>query len=138
MLSRRVQQDILERSTAAVLKQGGSSIRKDKFGVTEPRYRDSSGRRCAIGHLISDAYYDPRLEGYTFSNSLVSNAVSKSLGLEADSDEDFFLVAIQAVHDGAAVAESSEGDEAFLLCWKMKLKRMCGRFGLRFPEEIFD
>lgn len=145
MLSDEAKQDILERSTAGVLTQGGASIGYDEDGDAECRYRAPDGRCCAIGHLISDEHYMPELEGGAITNVLVSEAVGKSLGhaSNVDAGDEKFLDALQAAHDNAALHRSFAtrrrvDDAGFLSRWRERLELVCEGFGLRFPEELFE
>ena len=44
-------------------------------------YRGLEGQSCAVGCLIADEHYSPRLEGVGIFEPSVFNAVVKSLGL---------------------------------------------------------
>lgn len=94
--------------------------------VNRCAYRSLDGKMCAVGCLISDEYYDPRIEGevvprlvakYTRQRRLVQ--ILKVCGI--DNDQWPLLAALQSVHDTAAVDIWAEG-----------LKKVAKRFGLNY------
>lgn len=62
------------------------------------RYRGMNGMCCAIGHLIPDERYDPKMEGEPASFSIVRNVLSDLYG-EIDQDTSEFLCDVQDAHD---------------------------------------
>lgn len=58
----RTAQEIFNLVSAHLLKQNAQAIEQDG-SYTNCRYRTSTGLKCAIGCLIPDDEYDPRIEG---------------------------------------------------------------------------
>jgi hypothetical protein len=83
--------------------QGGPSV---LHGTIRCRYRDAAGNRCAVGWLIPDDQYDPRIE----ENNVVvdDDVVADRLDSKYGSVEDgmlqqnlVFLTDLQFCHDDA-------------------------------------
>jgi hypothetical protein len=125
-------QAILEVAVMAIVTQGGPSSVMDHDRST-CAYRRTDGRKCAIGHLITDEHYDPLMEGVGVSDSRVYLAVERSLGIELDMDDIEFLHQLQLGHDKSAADELR--DEYWSLL-SGDLMYLCNVFGLRFPEEL--
>lgn len=65
-------------------------------------YRGPYGTSCAIGCLIKDEFYDPKMEGSLLScSSMVRDAVAKSIGRELTPHTKDVLSALQHIHDAA-------------------------------------
>ena len=56
-------QEIFDKSVFGLRGQGGPSFVIDDRGDINCRYRAPNGRKCAVGHVISDADYDGQFEG---------------------------------------------------------------------------
>lgn len=93
-------------------------------------YRDAlTGRKCPVGALIQDAYYDKSLEGQNARNINVRAALRKS-GVPVEMEPDLkwnkeypvvdTLTALQRVHDTQEPAEWEAGLRT--LAEKMSLK----------------
>ena len=68
------------------------------------RYRGPNGMKCAIGHSIADAVYQPELEGFTASAIVIRRAANI-----AGTDEDFAW-SLQRVHDRATHPEKMKAE----------------------------
>lgn len=66
-------------------------------------YRGEGNKKCAIGCLIKDEYYDARIERKTVESADVKAAVQNSLGCTLDRQEIDFLTDLQVIHDEALV-----------------------------------
>lgn len=64
-------------------------------------YRGYDNMKCAIGCIIDDKFYYPKLEHNTIHNEIVQNAVSLSLP-QYTLNEDF-LIEMQLIHDNSNV-----------------------------------
>lgn len=63
-------------------------------------YRGADGARCAVGHVIADEHYSPRLEGHSTKFQSVQTAVARSLRQTSLSkDQQYLLDLLQACHD---------------------------------------
>jgi len=63
-------------------------------------YRGPNGLKCAIGHIISDEYYNDDMEYLIPFNVPVKEAVEKSLNMENLKESDLdFLCLLQECHD---------------------------------------
>lgn len=102
-----------------IRKQGGPS--KDDSGTC--RFRGVNGRKCALGHLISDDNYRPSYEPCSVSY-LVSAGVLPDIGA-ADAG------AIQSIHDTSAIY-----DETFFGRWEEGMAAFATEHGLTYtaPE----
>lgn len=58
-------------------------------------YRGLNGLRCAVGHVIPDALYDPEMEGDSAESDLVRKALA-AIGADGHVQ---FLSQLQCVHD---------------------------------------
>jgi len=120
-------QAVLEATTMAIVTQGGPS-----FGPgTRCVYHSADGRKCAIGHLIADEFYDETLEGEPVIDGTIAEIVSRSLGVEIGMDDIWFLDELQRTHDNASQRRNN-----FFQVWCMLLKDLCKKYDLRFPEEL--
>jgi hypothetical protein len=67
------------------------------------RYRDEAGHKCAIGVLIPDDRYTPKMEGTAASILATTDAIDIDYyheGIRANAPEDRdFLQALQDIHD---------------------------------------
>ena len=61
-------------------------------------YRTPDGLKCAIGCLIPDELYTPKIEGFSVDDGPVIEVLERT-GLSCDE----FLYELQTIHDGAAV-----------------------------------
>lgn len=80
------------------------------------RYRGAEGRMCAIGCLIPDHKYDPRIEGGSVDSHRVLE-VLYDIGIQEHS---IFLIRLQHIHDGIEVIE-----------WRNKLKQVAQQYSLK-------
>ncbi len=62
-------------------------------------YRGENGKKCAVGHLISDAAYSAHLENKTINNEQVRKAISLSQEYPLSEGEANILAQIQCAHD---------------------------------------
>ena len=85
-------QEIFDKAATHLLKQKARARKEGGQCV----YRAPNGRMCAIGCLIPDEVYDPRMEGGAVTR-LMSNhpAVQALLGKENEE----FLIDLQRIHD---------------------------------------
>lgn len=91
-------QEVFDRALFGIRAQGGPSRNADGGSC---KYRTSSGRKCAIGHNISDEAYDSGLEGRIAENVLITEALRKSGVIE----ETLFLTELQLAHDQAPYSD---------------------------------
>ena len=82
-----------------LLTQNKRSVRASRTNNGRCVYRGDDGCMCAIGCLIDDKHYSPKLEGETTVCTPVMNALRNS-GVAIDSDEMInMLGALQLLHD---------------------------------------
>lgn len=60
-------------------------------------YRGNGGLKCAVGHLISDEFYDKSMEGKCAGETCIVDAICKSVQIE--SVNPVFLGMLQIIHD---------------------------------------
>lgn len=132
MLSIEDRQAILESTTMAIVTQGGPSVEPtpDSYGLTCV-YRSPSGRKCAIGHLIADEFYEPCLEGKTVT--MIYQVIERSLQVKLCPEDIAFLNCLQQAHD---VVAPSDQWSLFWKLWRERLEMLCESWELRFPEEL--
>jgi hypothetical protein len=90
-------QELFDETLANLRKQGGGSW---SAATGDCKYRDETGRRCAIGFLIPDSEYQTAMEGKGIDalvRFLPGGELRDKLFLDVE-----FLGLIQACHDKAA------------------------------------
>ena len=100
---------LVQQAYDAAIKQGEQSIWNGAC-----KYR-SGDLKCAVGHLIKDEHYRPKLEGKDGDSPSVRAALELSIGRELTDDERQHLLELQSCHDGAK-------DEDFVSDFKDKVK----------------
>lgn len=90
-------------SVRHLLRQGRSAIQLDSAGNVLCRYLADDGLKCAIGGLIPEDLYSPKLEEATLRSVLVS-AVPGCMGTNPLSELDSAAYCIQKAHDGWGTA----------------------------------
>lgn len=60
-------QEVFDTAVTGVINQGGPAL---AMATRSCRFRGDNGRKCAVGWLISDEDYDPRMESFTFPTLL--------------------------------------------------------------------
>jgi hypothetical protein len=107
-------QEIFDTVVKGILAQGGESFdHKKGFCV----YKNSNGRKCAIGQLISEEKYNPEVE------TLRLNSVLKLIDSKY-TEEFLFFDKLQHIHDVSGRSSRSDrrvSDEIFLWTWKTKM-----------------
>lgn len=94
-------QEAFEKAVRGLAGQGWErSVTTQEGPYTQCCYRGDGGRKCAIGHLIPDEDYSPRMEG----GAITWPQVLETCGLS--SADRGFAVDMQIAHDRA---ESPEG-----------------------------
>lgn len=91
-------------------------------------YRGPNGERCAIGMLIPDDVYDPRIEA--FSIALVLNefpSIRKALGVDEGQGDRVFLKRLQGCHDRAQIVPDFHEDI------RVRLEKLAAEYDLRVP-----
>lgn len=90
-------QQVFDYVVGFIIRQGAPSIYRSEEGIV-CRYRSADGKKCAVGCLIADRFYNEIIENYPSYNPLVMDRI------EYLSDEGFcqLLRDLQIVHDEAA------------------------------------
>lgn len=107
MTQKQLLQQLFNRAWEGLKSQGfekSVAVHSDGYS-NRCMYRDGTGRKCAVGWLIDDSNYHPRLDRGLLSvravvESGAVDGVSPSLSRE-DCREISFLQALQEAHDGA-------------------------------------
>lgn len=81
-----------------LLTQNKKSL-SERDGDLQCAYRGDDGLKCAVGILITDEHYLPKLEGRAACAAAVHRALELSLGISVDKDTETLLVALQGIHD---------------------------------------
>lgn len=99
-----------------------------KGTIGECFYRAPDGNKCAIGQLISDEKYDPKLEGKSAYNATVFSALYPEADFEEPAVERHrhFLSELQRnLHDDLEHFNELEGAaEGFARSWKLEYTRI--------------
>lgn len=90
-------ENILKKAIYGVLNQGIASA--SKTSPEQCLYRSDDGCKCAVGHIISDEYYDETLETHSVRSDKIKKAVDLSNDVDADSDLYEALSILQFSHD---------------------------------------
>ena len=86
-------------------------------------YRGKSGDMCAVGCLISDKAYDPKIEGSSVYNSQVLGKLAES-GVPTYNKMKFLLGDLQYIHDARPIS-----------LWKVYLKKLAKKHNLTWKDE---
>lgn len=111
-------QELFDFCATAIINQGVPSI--TERGLC--KYRSPDGNKCAIGHLIPDDKYSPRMEGSLATAKHVFSATGLK---EVHMD---LVHSIQECHDIAS--EIYERD--FLFAFKSHMRRTAVKYGLSY------
>lgn len=106
----------------ALHKQGGPSIGGNPGSPTSCAYRSTTGRKCAVGHLIPDEEYKPRFEGVILIDLLAAHEL---LRLQP---QVLLLGQLQAAHD---VTRSGIADKIV-----ERLLQVADNFRLTWPTDV--
>jgi hypothetical protein len=94
--------DLVKKIRDGFVAQGGPSFDPERALTSKTggcMYRGPGGSKCAVGLLIDDAYYSPDLEGKAMENSLVLEAIERSVGRSLTEQEIYTLAKLQEQHD---------------------------------------
>lgn len=107
MLTREQKLELLDRMEKGVLEQGFARNENTQYCF----YRSPTGKKCNIGQIIKDEYYNPEMEdkvpwspvgGVSSGGELVRSAVESSNPTLSFSEPDWeWLRRVQSVHDMA-------------------------------------
>lgn len=107
----------------AIIGQGGPAGRQEGWQFT-CQYRAEDGKRCAIGHLITDE------EAEALGGNNVCWAADHGTLPARFSDDVWFYANLQAAHDDAAC-----DDGPFVPLFRKNMASLARRHGLTFPAE---
>ena len=102
------------------------------------RYRGTEGRKCAIGHLISDDHYNPIIEGRGVSAKEIKKAVEEAgfgdysfIPTKDQTISDrLFLGRLQSAHDSSIEYDGEAEPEVM----KGRLHAFAEKWNLTIPE----
>jgi len=87
---------IFDTAVNGIREQGKRAIKDTKCV-----YRAPDGCKCAVGHMIPDDKYDPRLENFTASAKEIIYSLAPEFGVEYNQESGEFLRGLQVCHDAA-------------------------------------
>ncbi len=87
-------QEIFDTSVTALLKQGRRSVKPSGYCM----FRGPNGTKCAVGHLIPDDDYDPRMD-QTLGEDGLGNSYTLELVAQKLETGQSFLFGLQRCHD---------------------------------------
>lgn len=119
----RRMQGLFNRVVTKLLKQNEKSIVPASNVCL---YRGPNGLRCAIGHLITNAAYDPKIEGHIFSRRSVLRALRES-GVVAPNGSEIrrLLGELQDTHDDIDTKN-----------WRDRFRILAEEYNLKMPRTI--
>lgn len=121
-------QKVFDIVAPALLKQGVRSV--DGSGLC--RFRGEDGRKCAIGFLIKDEFYDPYIEHWSFRTTAFLNILNKSGVFDGwrmpqpDSNRNYLLCPEADFMGGLQTIHDNHDPEN----WKEHLMKFAGYHGL--------
>ena len=93
---------------------------KNKRGCA---YRGEGGDMCAVGCLISDKAYDPKIEGSSVYNSQIQETLAES-GVPTYRKMVFLLIDLQYIHDETPIS-----------LWRGHLRTLAKQHNLTWKDE---
>ena len=111
-------QAVFDKVVKHLLTQNRRSMGKDRCV-----YRGENGDMCAVGCLISDEAYDPKIEGSSAYNSQVLGKLAES-GVPTYRKMLILLAALQYVHDEASIS-----------LWRGHLRILAKQHNLTWKDE---
>lgn len=119
-------QDILNRAVQGLASQGFiRSLAPNETGNLSCAYRGNLGRKCAVGHLMSDDLYHERFEGVPITG-FSSGHLTEIFGRFSGGEDLEFVSRLQWAHDSGLSPHQM----------KMNLKALIEQFGLQTPSEL--
>lgn len=106
-------QEVFDKVATHLLKQGSRS----EFGGG-CAYRSPDGKMCAVGCLLQDEQYSPKLEGINTRHELVQAALKES-GIDLTQKMQCMLQELQECHDHKPIS-----------MWPLVLREIAGRYKL--------
>ena len=135
-------QEIYDTVLTHLRKQGCAA----KSASDKCRYRGLGGTACAVGCLIPDDLYDPRIEGlsapsimagrippYRASEALDMLPIAARIASHIGAEHTPLLAALQNVHDGVLAYHG-------LPVWEDSMRLVAGKFNLKDtpPVGVFE
>lgn len=123
-------QEIFDKAYNGILDQGAPGILAEGLGCVYEH--PTSGRRCGIGHVLSD-----REINHINSNGLGQQSIANIPSVLLEDHPELvegcgdLATEIQDAHDGAA--ETSTTDEMFINTFKYRMQKLADGFGLKVP-----
>ena len=117
-----IAQEIFTTATKHLLKQGARAETEDpRTHIAGCMYRAPDGKKCAVGCLIPDKLYDPRMEKKGVS-VLLENFPNLPKYFEENLE---LLKDLQDIHDDVEPR-----------LWREALIKLAHKTGLKFPEGV--
>src|SRR5687768_3022247 len=128
MLTQEQKQELFNKSYGGLKAQNFQfSIGRTPQEGDRCAYRSPDGKKCAIGHLIVDEYYNPIIEGHSIPTPTVRTIVEKSQNIVIGGVDLVFLNTLQQCHDDAFRFKEINHMESNLM-------KFAERFNLVIPE----
>ena len=109
---------------AAIIKQDHKSLKVNLDDAKVCAYRGNYGRKCAIGHLIKDEFYNLSLEGRVAVSCEVQDALEQSVGKGYNLN---FVTSLQQCHDYAI-------EDNFIGNFKLRMAKLDREYELTIKE----
>lgn len=123
-------QEAFDKAVAGLAAQGFKRSVGGPDGFEQCVYRGKDGKKCALGHLIPDDLYRPRIEGMGAGNPLMRPLLFE-LGLSIE-----FSRALQSAHDSAYTIDAHDKQIDAPETMKAMLRRVADKFGLTKPDSL--
>lgn len=117
-------QEMFDIAYAAIIKQDHKSEKKGLVGKYVCAYRGDYHRKCAIGHLIKDEFYNLSLEGRVAVSCVVQDALEQSVGKGYNLN---FVTSLQQCHDYAIL-------DNFIGNFKLRMAKLAREYELTIKE----
>lgn len=135
-MTKPTNQSVFTRSVRFLLKQGKPSVTRIKRSESKCAYRGNNNTRCAIGAVLPDLLYDPRMEGKD-ALALLHNypKVEEHFKYVTNS----LLWDMQAAHDETAELwnrPSKNANVAWMEDWRDAITKIATNWNLKLPKEF--
>lgn len=119
-------QEIFDKAIAHAFKQKDKALNTSNTEYKDCRYRTSEGKKCLVGCLIKDGYYDPAFEGTGVSDPFIKEVLQKS-GINCFNNPDTMelLLSLQSMHD------RDDTEYSMYACNLPDISSMVSKFGLK-------
>jgi hypothetical protein len=138
MSSLVTKQEVFDFVCTSLINQGRGSYDPEFGDVGMCLYRHPDGAKCAVGHMIADEEYVPRMDGVGCGSNpevgatgvmeLIPNYFPALVGSASYETDVYFLRQLQGAHDDAAIRNFSH--DGFVEAFKKNVKSVGNTYDL--------